>query len=89
MSSGNVCKYKFLTGEDVLLERDLLEKAATIKRSEYLPLGSELKKQTDIAKKQYKRWDKTFSSNKNNKNVNESLFKVETDAKTLTKKICS
>ena len=55
MSSGNVCKYKFLTGEDVLLERDLLEKAATIKRSEYLPLGSELKKQTDIAKKQYKR----------------------------------
>ena len=35
-SSGNVCKYEFLTGEDVLRE-DLLEKAATVKRFEYLP----------------------------------------------------
>ena len=35
----------------MLLEKDLLEKAATIKRFEYSPLGSELKKYTDIAKK--------------------------------------
>ena len=30
------------------------EKATTIERSEYSSLGSQLKKQTDIAKKQYK-----------------------------------
>ena len=39
--SGNVGKYEFLTGKDVLPE-----KAVTIKRFEYSPLGSELKKQT-------------------------------------------
>ena len=39
-----------MTGKDVLPKKDLLEKAATIKRFEYLPLGSELKKYTDIAK---------------------------------------
>ena len=32
LSSGNLGKYKFLTGEDVLLEKDLLEKTATIRR---------------------------------------------------------
>ena len=48
--SRNVGKYEFLTGKDVLPEKDLLEKAVTIKRFEYLPLGSELKTQTDIAK---------------------------------------
>ena len=31
--------------------KDLLEKAVTIKRLEYSPLGKELKAQTDIAKK--------------------------------------
>ena len=35
MSSGNISKYKFLTGKDVLPEKDLLEKAATMKRFEY------------------------------------------------------
>ena len=29
LSSGNVSKYEFLTDKDVLLEKDLLEKAAT------------------------------------------------------------
>ena len=43
--SGNVSKYETLTGKDVLLEKDLLEKAATMIRFEYLPL------QADIAKK--------------------------------------
>ena len=46
LSSGNIGKYEFLTGKDVLPEKDLLEKAATIKRFEYSLLGSELKKQT-------------------------------------------
>ena len=32
LSSGNVSKYDFLTGKDVLPEKDLLEKAALIKR---------------------------------------------------------
>ena len=31
LSSGNICKREFLTGEDVLPAKDLLEKAATIK----------------------------------------------------------
>ena len=32
LSSGNVSKYEFLTGKDVLPEKDLLVKAATKKR---------------------------------------------------------
>ena len=44
LSSGNVGKYCFLTGKDVLQEKYLLEKAAPMKRFEYWPLGSELKK---------------------------------------------
>ena len=53
--SGNVGKYEFLTDKDVLPEKDLLEKAATIKKFEYSPLSSELKKkQIDIAKDEYK-----------------------------------
>ena len=34
-------------------KKNLLEEDATMKRFEYLPLGKELKTQTDIAKKQY------------------------------------
>ena len=34
VSSGNVTEYEFLTGKDVLPEKTLLEKAATIKRFE-------------------------------------------------------
>ena len=50
--SGNVGKVKSLAGEDFLPEKKkLLEKTATIKRFEYLPLGIEFKKQTNIAKK--------------------------------------
>ena len=40
----NVGKYEFLTSEDVLQEKDLFEKAATLKRYEYLPLGNKLRK---------------------------------------------
>ena len=35
LSSGNVGKYEFLTGKDVLPERGLFKKAATIKNYEY------------------------------------------------------
>ena len=60
LSSGNVSKYEFLTGKDVLPEKDLLEKAATMKRYEYFLLGKEVKAQTDIAKKQYQKLYNTF-----------------------------
>ena len=53
LSSANVSKYEFLTGKDVLLEKEMLQKAVTIKSFEYVALYTELKKQTDIAKKQY------------------------------------
>ena len=58
LSSGNVGKCEFLTGKDVLPERDLLDKEAIMKTFEYSPLGSELKKQTSIAEKQYQELDK-------------------------------
>ena len=48
-----ISKYKFWTGEDVLPEKDLLEKAATMEILEHSPSGKEQKSQTDIAKKQY------------------------------------
>ena len=53
LSSGNVSKYEFLSGKDVLTEEYLLEKAAAIKIFEYSLVGSELKKQTNVAEKQY------------------------------------
>ena len=52
-------------------EKKLLEKAATMKKSEYSPLGKKLKVPTDIAKKQYQRLDKIYefdeTINKNDK----------------------
>ena len=53
-----------MTGKDVLLEQNLLEKTSAIKRVEYLPLGKEIKAQTDIAKKQYQKLDITFEFDK-------------------------
>ena len=53
LPSRNVNKYEFLSCEDVLSEKGLLENAATIKIFEYSPLGRELKRQTGIAEKQY------------------------------------
>ena len=38
LSSGNISKYEFLTAKDVLSEKDLLEKAVTLKRCEYSSL---------------------------------------------------
>ena len=45
----------FLTLEDVLpKKKELLEKAATLKRFEYFLLGEEWKAQTSISKDRYK-----------------------------------
>ena len=62
--SGNVGKYEFLTGENNLPEKGLLKKAATIIRSEYLSLGNKLKKQIDIAGKQYRWLNKVYELDK-------------------------
>ena len=66
-----------MAGQDFIPEKNLPEKAAAIKRFEYSSLGKELEAQTDIAKKQYQGLDNAFISNKDNKNVNESLIKKE------------
>ena len=63
LSLGIVIKYEFLTGKDVLPEKDLVEKAAALKRFECSPLGKELKKQINVAEKQYKNFDKIFNPN--------------------------
>ena len=55
-----------------------LEKAATMKRFEYLPSGKQLKPQTDIAKKkkkQYKKLDNTYQYEKIIKKENPKLKK--------------
>ena len=51
-----------MTGKDVSPKKDLLEKAAAIKRFEYSPLGSELKKKISIAEKHYQVLYKLFMS---------------------------
>ena len=55
-------KFELLTGKDVLSKKYLLEKAAAIKKYEYSLLGSELKKQTSVAEKQYQGLNKLFKS---------------------------
>ena len=47
-----VVKYEFGTCKDGLLQKDLLVKAATIKRFKYSPLGEGFKKQANVIKKQ-------------------------------------
>ena len=58
LSSENVSRYQLLTGKDLLPKKDLIEKAATMKRFEYPSLGRELTAQTDISNKQYQALDK-------------------------------
>ena len=90
LSPGSVSKYKFLTGIGILREKGLLEKAAALKRFEYLPLGKELKAQTDIAKKQHQKLDnKEWKIGKYNKsdmidNTVNSLYKYN-DLKKVNK----
>ena len=53
-----------MTGKNALPEKDLLEKAAAMKIFEYLLSGQELKKQTSVAEKQYKKLGNTFELDK-------------------------
>ena len=64
LSSGNVNKWRFLTGKDVL-PKYFPEKAATIKKFQYSPVGRELKKQTDIANSNMKDQSKFINLIKN------------------------
>ena len=52
LSSGNISTYEHLIG------KGLLDTYAPIKTLEYSPLDSQLKKETDIVKKQSQRLDK-------------------------------
>ena len=45
----------------------IAKKAATIKKFEYLPIGSELKRQTDSAKKKYQVLHKVYEFDKKRK----------------------
>ena len=58
------CQKNFLTDRDDLPEKELLEKARTMTKVEYLPLGIELKAQTDISKKQQQRLGNTYEFDK-------------------------
>ena len=49
-----------MTCKDALPEKDLLEKAAALRRFEYSPLGKELKAQTSVAEKQYRGLNRIF-----------------------------
>ena len=66
---GNVSKYEFLTGKDVLPNKDLLEKAATKKRFEYSGLGKTLKRQNRVVEKKYQSFDKVFNHDKKEESV--------------------
>ena len=83
LSWRNVGKYEFLVDEDISPEVGILEKAATIEAFEYSPLGSELKKQADIAKKLYQGLNNVYALckkeekyTKNNKKYNKYNLKV-------------
>ena len=49
-----------MTGKDLLPEKNLLEKAAVLKKFESSPLVKELKAQTSIVEKQYQGLNKLF-----------------------------
>ena len=73
LSSRNVSIYEFLTGKNVLQEKDFLEKTATINRFEYLPLSKESKAHNDIAKKQYQELGDTCEFDKKTKKEKPTL----------------
>ena len=58
----------------------MLEKAATMKRFEYSPLGKELKKQTSVAEKQHQSFDKDF-----NRDEKEQPVKIKKEGSLTTK----
>ena len=53
LSPSYVGKYEFLTGEEILPEKELLEETDTVKKFVYYSLDKEVKAQNDIAKYQY------------------------------------
>ena len=55
----------------------MLEKAVRIKRFEYLPLRSELRKQTSAAEKRYQKLDKVFKSNIKKEEINSKKLEKE------------
>ena len=75
LQSGNVSKYEFLTDKGVLVEKDLLEKAAALKKCEYSPLAKELKHKRVLQKKQYQKLDKVFQSDKKEEKILKSCAK--------------
>ena len=75
LSPGNVAKYEFLTDEDLLPEKDLLQKGVTNERFEYSLLGSALEKQADLAKKQYQRLDMSYELYKITKREKQTVKK--------------
>ena len=76
LSLGNISKYGFLVGKDVLSEKDLLEKAAELKRFEYSLLGKQLKSQTEtLPKKHYQRLANTDELDKTIKKEKPTLKK--------------
>ena len=62
LSSINVDKQEFLSCEDALSERQLLEKVATIKKFEYSPLGKALEKQIEVNKTKKGKRNKLFKA---------------------------
>ena len=77
----NANKYEFITGKDVLPEKGLLKKAATIKRFEYSRLSkTDFKKQTDIIKMKEDKIKNLFETiiktdeNYNDKIANDLLY---------------
>ena len=69
LTSRNISKYELLTGR-CFTRKDFSEKTAAIKRSEYLPLGSDLKKQISVAEKKYQGLSRFFKSDKKRRTRN-------------------
>ena len=55
-----------MTGKEVLLEKELLEKAAAVKRFKYFLFRKELRRQTSVSEKhfQYQKFGNAFEFNK-------------------------
>ena len=54
LSLGNVSEYDILTSKDLLLVKEVLKKASTMKIFEYSSLGKKLKVQNNVAKNSIK-----------------------------------
>ena len=62
-----------MSGKGALPFKDFLEKSATIKRFEYLPLGIELKKQT---KKEWQKSNQVYEFDKKDEDKTKSIDKT-------------